>query len=134
MSGAEYGPLAHGQRGVQVLASANLDEFPEGPGPAPQPHHVDSFTGLHSEELPSQALSPFRPEFVTEHPAQVEHDVGTLLDPIPEAPVSSPAGDAIGEAGRQARNQRRYDQQVDNSLGATQEAFRGNRAQPATPP
>ena len=36
VGGAEYGSLAPGQRSVQVLAAADLDQFAQGPGPAPQ--------------------------------------------------------------------------------------------------
>jgi len=43
-------------RFIPVLAATNLDQFPQGPGPAPQPHHVDDLTGCHPEELPGQAL------------------------------------------------------------------------------
>ena len=41
MGGAQDGALALGQRGLQVLAAADLDQPPQRPGPVPQPHHVD---------------------------------------------------------------------------------------------
>ena len=134
MGGAQYGPLARGQRSVQVLAATDVDQFPQGPGPAPQPDHVDDLTGCHPEELPGQALSLFRAEFVAKHLAQVAHDLGTLPGPIPEAQVSPPAGDTVGEAGGQARRQRRYNQPVGNGLRATQQSLHGEGPQSASQP
>ena len=129
---AEYGPLAPGQRSIQVLAAADLDEFPQGPGPAPQQHHVDDLTGPHPEEFPGQALSLFRAELVTEHLAQVTHDLGALPGPVPETPVPPPAGDTVGQAGGQARCQRRHCQPVGNALRVTQQSLRADRPWPAS--
>src|SRR6185437_3053107 len=56
VGGAKYGPLAPGQRGLQVLAAAYLDQFPQGPGPAPQPHQVDDLAGTDPENVPGQPL------------------------------------------------------------------------------
>ena len=78
VGGTEYGALAPRQRSVQVLAAADLDQFRQGPGPAPQPHQIDDKAGGPPEVLPGQALSLFRAEFVTEHPAQVTDNLGAL--------------------------------------------------------
>ena len=77
----------------------------------------------HPEELPGQALSLFRAEFVTEHPAQVTDDLGALPGPVPETPIPPPAGDTVGEAGGQPRRQRRHYQPVDDSLCSTRQSL-----------
>src|ERR1035438_74534 len=79
---AEYRPLAPGQCSIEMLAAADLDEVPQGPGPAPQQHHVNDLTGPQPEEFPGQALSLFRAELVTEHLAQVTHYLGALPGPV----------------------------------------------------
>ncbi len=78
---AEYGALARGQRGVQVLAAADLNQFPQGPGPAPQPHQVDDLTTADPEDVPGQALSLVLAEFLSEHLAQVTHYLAVLFWP-----------------------------------------------------
>ena len=98
---AEDGPLAPGQRGVQVLAAADLDQFPQGPGPAPQPHQVDDLAGADPEEVPGQALSLFRAELLPEHLAQVTHYLGALLRPG-TGKSSRPASRRHGRRGGQA--------------------------------
>ena len=100
---AEYGALAPGQRGVQVLAAADLDQLPQGPGPAPQPHQVDDLTGTDPEDVPGQALSLVRAELLAEHLAQATHDLGAFLRPVPESQVAPPAGGTVGEPGGQER-------------------------------
>ena len=101
MGGAEYGPLALGQRSVQMLAAADLDQPPQGPGPAPQPHHVDDLAGEESEEVPGQALSLFRAELIPQHLAQVTHYLGAFLRPV-TGKSSRPASRRYGRRGWRA--------------------------------
>jgi len=67
VAAAEDGPFLPGQRGLQVVTAADLDQAPEGAGPAPKPHQVDDFAGADPEDVPGEPLSLVLAEFLAEH-------------------------------------------------------------------
>ena len=110
MSRAQNGSLAGRQGGIQVFTPADLDQSPQGPGPAPQSHHVDRLAGGEPEPGSGELLRSAWAEFVPEQLPQVMYQRGAFPVPGPEVPVAAPAGDAIaqgcGKAGHDGRRHR----------------------------
>jgi hypothetical protein len=98
MGAAEYGTLAVGQCGVQVLAAADLDQFPQAPALPPHPHHVYGRAVALPEDLLSHPLSLLLTEFFAEYQPQVARYLVALAGVRPEHPVAPPAGGTVANA------------------------------------